>query len=378
MIAFLDFVEQFLRQEIAPYAAEIDQHPATLRSAFQALGDRNWLALRVPEIWGGAGIDSPTFQQFQEQIARYSGALAFLQTQHQSAGSFLSRSENESLKQTYLPKMGRGEITIGVGFSHLRRSGESPLKGYPVAGGYILDGQIPWVTGFEIFQAVVVAAVLPDQQAVYGLVPFQTMQQPRSGQIRFGLPMAMAAMPATNTVMAELHQWFLPDSQVVLIQSRDGLAKSDIANVLQPSFFALGCAQAALDVMEKVCQGRSQTASNPHNPTTHSTRFPISSTIQTAHHSLAQELHQCRQAIFSADPLPYKQKLTLRAWALELAVRCAHAAVTASSGQANLLNHPAQRIYREALVFTVTGQTPAIMEATLARLTRDFQAAPLD
>jgi hypothetical protein len=62
--------------------------------------------------------------------------------------------------------------------------------------------------------------------------------------------------------------------------------------------------------------------------------------------------------------------LHLRAWAIDLAVRCAHAAVTVSSGAANYSNHAAQRVYREAIVFTVSGQTTAVMEATLNRLVR--------
>jgi len=64
------------------------------------------------------------------------------------------------------------------------------------------------------------------------------------------------------------------------------------------------------------------------------------------------------------------ERLAVRAWAIDLAVRCAHAAVTASSGAANSLSHPAQRIYREALVYTVSAQTTPIMEATLKRLIR--------
>ena len=65
-----------------------------------------------------------------------------------------------------------------------------------------------------------------------------------------------------------------------------------------------------------------------------------------------------------------EERLNVRAWAIDLAARAAHAAVTASSGAANSLEHPAQRIYREALVYTVSAQTTPIMEATLRRLVR--------
>ena len=64
----------------------------------------------------------------------------------------------------------------------------------------------------------------------------------------------------------------------------------------------------------------------------------------------------------------FSEKMHLRSWAIELANRISHAAVTVSGGAANYSHHNAQRIYREALVFTVTGQTTAIMAATLTRL----------
>ncbi|HJP83191.1 MAG TPA: acyl-CoA dehydrogenase family protein, partial [Fimbriimonadaceae bacterium] len=96
---------------------------------------------------------------------------------------------------------------------------------------------------------------------------------------------------------------------------------------------------------------------------------------------LDQELSSCREATTQAQneflhsedgsESTTKTRLEVRAWAIDLAVRCAHAAITASSGAANSTSHPAQRVYREALVYTVSAQTPAIMEATLDRLTRN-------
>jgi alkylation response protein AidB-like acyl-CoA dehydrogenase len=100
--------------------------------------------------------------------------------------------------------------------------------------------------------------------------------------------------------------------------------------------------------------------------------------IRQAFEIFDRELRQCRSAIFKAIDKResseltawYTQALELRAWAIELANRCAHAAVTVSSGAANSNHHAAGRVYREALVFTVSGQTTAVMEQTLQRLTR--------
>ncbi|MCU0547906.1 MAG: acyl-CoA dehydrogenase family protein [Leptolyngbya sp. Prado105] len=119
--SLLEIADIYLRETIAPIANQLDEDAEALRSALQGLGDLNLLGLRIPKAYHGAELDNPLFDQFQEQTARFSEALAFLQTQHQSAGEILSKSENEALKQAYLPQMGTGENLVGIGFSHLRR-----------------------------------------------------------------------------------------------------------------------------------------------------------------------------------------------------------------------------------------------------------------
>ena len=51
-------------------------------------------------------------------------------------------------------------------------------------------------------------------------------------------------------------------------------------------------------------------------------------------------------------------------------MRTAHAAVTAGGGAANELDHPAQRLFREAMVYTLVAQTRDLRVATLDLLTR--------
>ena len=347
-----DPLDRYLREVVAPNVEEMDDRAEVLRSALQGLGQLNLLALRVPQIWGGAGVDDFTFSAFQERIARSSGALAFLQTQHQSAAAMLTQSENQTLKQSYLPDMSSGQKLVGIGFSHLRRS-NPPIKATRVEGGYRLHGQVPWITGFEFFQSFLLAAVLPNGQAVYGMVPFVATRQ-NAGEIWFSEPMSLAAMTATNTVKAEVVDWFMPDADVAFIRSAQAIHESDQLNVLNHSFFAIGCAQAGLDILKTTAQTK------PHL------------TIAPALESLTQELSDCRSKIYAAQQQKesFEEKLRLRVWAINIANRCAQAAVTVSSGAANSKYHPAQRIYREALVFTVSGQTTAVMMATLDRLTR--------
>lgn len=349
----LEIARQYLQQEIAPQANQIDRQPDQLRVALQSLGKRNLLALKVPKNLGGAGLSEIEYRQLQIAIARASGALAFLQTQHQSAGSFLVASDNQFLKQQYLPQMGNGEILIGVGFSQLRRRGEPMMQAQEVEGSYVLNGEVPWITGFDFFSQFIIGAALPDGKELYGLLPLQTQTQASSGKISLSQPMELIAMTATNTVSAKIEQWFLPHQQIVAIKSAGSIHEGSKKNILHHGFFAMGCAYAALDLIEQIY---------------HKKQLAF---IEQSWQQLHQELTHCHQQTFNAIALPhssYPEKLQLRAWAINLVGRCSQAAVIAASGAANDFNNSAGRIYREALLFSVSGQTTDVMAASLKQL----------
>jgi kynurenine formamidase/alkylation response protein AidB-like acyl-CoA dehydrogenase len=345
--SIIDITNSFLIKQVAPKANEIDSNPQALYQALQGLGKLGLLALRTDKQ-----LSEATFGDFQELIARYSGALAFVQTQHQSAAGMLMTSDNSELKQVYLKRMGNGEVLIGVGYSQLRRQGKPLTLAVPVAGGYQLDGVVPWITGWNLFQHFIIAATLPDGSAVFGIVPFVQTFQKSGGEITFTTPAQLAAMTSSNTVSATLTRWFLPQERVVFIKPPGWIHENDKNNILRSTFLATGCAFAGLDIIDAAKESKS---------------LPF---INDAFESLLQELTKCRTLIREAQQKSREtaELLQMRAWAIDLATRIAHAAVTVSSGAANYMHHPAQRVYREALVFTVTGQTTAVMEATLQRL----------
>ncbi|MBD3880937.1 acyl-CoA/acyl-ACP dehydrogenase [Phormidium tenue FACHB-886] len=350
--AFLRQTEAYLQAAVAPQAAQLDHDSEALRQAFLALGDRNLLALRITAPGQATGLDDLSFRAFQELVARYSGALAFLQIQHQSAAALIAQSQNLALKQDYLPFLANGQKRVGLGFSQLRRAGEPLVKATTIPNGYQLQGEVPWITGHGCFQSFIIGATMPDGQALYGLMPFTASTQ-AGGSIAFSPPLQLAAMASTNTVTATVQNWVLDQSQIVMIQPAEAIHQSDRKNALHHSFFALGCARAGLDILA----GQSTKA------------------VTAAFAALDRELSICRQQIYQAEPTEavLSQRLKLRAWAIDLAGRCSQAAVAVSRGAANHTNHPAQRIYREALAFTVFGQTTAVMEATLLQLSRQAQ-----
>ena len=352
----LQLLEAFLQKQIVPLANTIDRYPEALKTALQGMGDRSLLALKVPAELGGTGLSQVDYHRLQITLARASGALTFLQTQHQSAAAMLAKSNNQSLQQQLLPYTATGNALIGVGFSHLRRGGVPIMTATETTDGYLLTGEIPWITGYDFFAHFILGATLSDGRELYGILPLQNQVQESGGTISLGEPMKLMAMAATNTVSAKIDRWFLNCDRLVTIKPTGSIHQSSRKNILNHGFFALGCAYAGLDVL--LAAGNQKQLAF----------------LQESWQSLTAEVKQCEEqaiASISDSQATYQQRLQLRAWAINLAERSSLAAVIASSGAANYLNSSAGRIYREALLFSVSGQTTDVMAASLRKLLRN-------
>ena len=345
----LDSAESYLKECVAPRAEIIDSDSEALKTALLGLENRSLLALRVPQKWGGADIPPELFYEYQELTARYSGALSFLQTQHHSATAMIASSDNEMLKGRYLRAIALQELRLGVGFSHLRRSGNPTVTATPVKDGYLLSGNVPWITGFGLFEKFIVAAVLPDNRAVFGLLPFANIER-ESGKIAVSEIMPLIAMNSTNTVTASLNNWLLHESEIISVKAVGWIAENDSKNILNFVPVTFGCIRAGLDVIAAGAIVKDSPA------------------IAAACTKLEQKLDRLKQHFLQSQHSSKAEQLGLRAEAIHLAVRCGHAAVVVSSGAANGRLHPAGRVYREALVYTVSGQTKDVMAATLDRI----------
>ncbi len=350
--AALDRTYALLREQVAPKAQIIDRDVEALREVLSQFCEQNLMALKRPEEYGGPAVGEEGFRKFQEEIARTSGVFAFLQTQHQSAVSMISSSRNEVLRQEYLPMMGDGRKLVGIGFSQLRRGGPPIMTAKETEGGYILDGSVPWITGWSFYPEFVVGATLPDGRALFAIAPLVDTED--GGTVKISPPMRLAAMEAAMTVSAQFESFFVPDSRVLFIREAGWIRNNDMINIALQGHFALGCAQAGIDIVGMNAEKKG---------------LPF---LQQAKEALERELAECHEATAEAqksvDEQTTDERLRVRAWAIDLAVRCAHAAVASSSGAANSIDHPAQRVYREALVYTVSAQTTQIMEGTLRRL----------
>jgi alkylation response protein AidB-like acyl-CoA dehydrogenase len=344
---FLADALTFLSNWVRPRAAVLDQDVDALREALEQLGRRGLLGLRIPIDYEGQGFSALDFRRFQEASARASGALAFLESQHQSACSLVARCSNEALRDRLLPRLAHGRETSAIAFSHLRRPGPPPVRATPTGGGYRLEGRLPWVTGWGLFTDCVTAAPLPDGRILFAVHPLGDVEGMSASP-----PLDLAAMTVTQTVTVELDGFLVPEGDVLDVHPATWIQENDRIAVALQSPLALGCAQAGIDVLREEGAKRGN------------------ETMKAAADRLDRELQSVREEAYRAmeENADLERGLKARAAAIELAGRSTHAAVVAAAGAGNLMSHPAQRVFREALAFSVLAISPPIQDAALRRL----------
>lgn len=360
MNPLLEKAQDWLQNVAAPQAEQLDYDPAALREAILQMFQNGFMSMKRPQAYGGPALSDREYRLYQMMVARHSGAIAFTTTQHQSSVSFVAGGTNEPLKEKFLTRMGTVEGGAGVAFSQLRKSGAPAVLAKKVEGGFEVSGRLPWITGYGIYPSFVLAAETEDGSTLFLLLPFY------SGKgVLIGEPMALAVATSSETVAAELQEVFVPDEMVIGMKAPGWIHQNDMANAANQGFLALGCAWAAHDQLERAYNAKP------------------SDSLQAALTSAKAQLQCAETELFATadetQPHTLKEKVEARSTCIKLAQQLAGMAIASWGGSALSLNHPAQRVYREALLYTVVGQTQEIRAGTLDAISAGLtSAAPAD
>ena len=342
----------WLARDIAPHADRLDRSPEALQGALDRAADAGMLGLSAPIAVGGRALEPLDFARAQMAAARASGTWAFLQTQHQGAVGFAAHATGAGSR--WLEPLARGRIRCGIAYAYLRRPGPPAVTAAPHQGGLRLRGHAPWMTGWGLFSHCITAGRRQDGRISFALHP---LDHPG---VSASAPMRLAAFEAAQTVSLDL-DLHIPPEDVLFTVSADWLEIRDRGSAARHADFALGTAAAGLD------QAAAAVAAG---------RCDAETALTCLRDALAAAQHEVLGCIADADTTA--RGLAARAAAITLAGRCSHAGVAAWAGAANRADHPAQRVYREALGFTVLSQTRDVQRATLAALARLDPPPPRD
>ena len=103
-------VRDFARAEVAPKAQAWDKEERFPKEIIPRLAELGLLGIRIPEEYGGSGLDVLSYAICVEEIARVDGSLALTVASHNGLGTgHILAFGNEEQKKRYLPKAAKGE-----------------------------------------------------------------------------------------------------------------------------------------------------------------------------------------------------------------------------------------------------------------------------
>jgi alkylation response protein AidB-like acyl-CoA dehydrogenase len=320
--------EDLAERLLFPAALEADVANQVPRGHLDALAEAGLYGLVGPAEYGGLGADVPTFCSVVEVLAGGCLSTTFVWIQHHTPVRTITASGNESLQQEWLPELCSGRTRAGIALGGLR-AGPTQIVASRSEGGWLLDGDVPYITGWGQIDVLFVAArtQTEEPEVVTALVPAEASQALSVERLQ------LLATNASCTVTARLHNLFVPHERVIGVEPYRSPPPYDGGGRPNGSL--------ALGVASRCC---ALIGASP----------------------LDAELVVRRRQL---DDASEKTMAEARAAAAELAWRAAGALVVAQGSSSLLPMRHAQRLLREAAFLQVFGSRPALRDALLGRLT---------
>ena len=120
----------------------------------------------VPAGAGGLGLDLAATCAVAEELASGCLATTFVWVQHRGVVMTLAAEGTPAvLRDRWLVPACRGEVRGGIALTGLM-PGPPRLRARPDGGGWRVDGEAPWVTGWGLIDLLLVVARGPDDSVV--------------------------------------------------------------------------------------------------------------------------------------------------------------------------------------------------------------------
>lgn len=324
--AHLDALAAFARDLLCDDAEAMDTNGdrrAACYETFQARGLNTGWSPRQP-------LAPRAFCEALATLSRASGAFAFVALQQIVANGMAGDHFPQADPR---PK-------LGVAFGHLR----NPDGPAPVLANGRASGPVAWLTGLTgagVFGKIVLGLRTPAGEELLALVDGRDRPA-----FRHGPPLPLAACAGTRTVRVTVNDLAVGDSDILAVKPRGAMRESDAGGVLFQTPLLVGCVEACRDLIRI-----SPRVTNDEKDRCAAATNALVGRVRDA---------------FDREKMDDGPRL--RAQLGDFAVRLARLAVMASGGGALAHGHPAQRLYREALLYSLMAQTDAIVGQAFAEV----------
>src|ERR1017187_7979390 len=170
-------VREFARSEIAPHAQRWDLEERFPTELVPKLAQMGLLGIRIPEQYGGSGMDMVAYAICVEEVARVDGSIALTVASHNGLGTgHVLAFGSEDLKRRYLPKAASGEWLAAWALTEPGSGSDSAALRTTATrdgDGWVLNGTKTFITQGSVGGfCVVLARTNPDVSKQRGISAF--------------------------------------------------------------------------------------------------------------------------------------------------------------------------------------------------------------
>ena len=357
MNSFFQKLTHFLEKEVTPVANRLDEDEDLFREVYTRFVKLGCLNLLIPKNLGGLGGGRREWIEYNILMAQYSGALLFLQAQHQFSVSRLKKLLPHPKVEEALRSLVKDQRGIGLALAKTKTlltvdffqnatadangsvapvRAEVPCPSSPAANlkkslinpteGYRLSGTFRWATGFRYFSHLLVS-FYHEERIFYTLLPFQELQQ-AGASIAISPRIETVVFDAIPSTSVTLQNWLIPKEEV--LASHEILPETPVEHPTIYNF--AGVSKALLSLVLQ-------------------SRYAKTSEVQQQYAFLSQRWDQYYAKITKGTQTPR----LLRKEGLELTEQCTLLARISCGSAGILKTHPLGRLIRETWQYAVAG-----------------------
>ncbi|MEU0660817.1 MULTISPECIES: acyl-CoA dehydrogenase family protein [Streptomyces] len=174
--AVRQLAEDFVRREIAPYAAEWDRAENVDRSIVKKLGSLGFLGLTVPEEYGGSGGDHLAYCLVTEELGRGDSSVrGIVSVSLGLVAKTIAAWGDERQKRHWLPRLTAGDALGCFGLTEPGTgsdAGNLTTRAVPDGGDYVINGTKMFITNGTWADVVLLFARTNDTPGHRGVSAF--------------------------------------------------------------------------------------------------------------------------------------------------------------------------------------------------------------
>lgn len=365
---FQRVVREFCEAELKPYAAQADESGEMRWEAIRKMPALGLTCLQIPEMYGGAALDTISAAIAVEEIGRACGSTGLSISAHNGLGCGPIVNWGTPAQQaTYLPALAQATCLGALALTE-PQAGSDLLNGVRTSAqrdgdAWVVNGSKAWITNARFADHII---TLVRTHAEGGTRGFSLLVIPTDAEgVTIHPPEKKMGLRASPTHMISFEQVRIPLEHVLGTPGEGFYQTMQTLDSGRISIGALsiGLAQAAFEEAVKYAREREAFGK------------PIAQhqAIQWMLADAAMEIEAARLLVFQAawlkdqGKLFTKQAAMAKLFASETAEKVAKNAIQIHGSYGYSREYPVERIYRDQRLMTIGEGTSEIQRLVIAR-----------